>query len=151
MPDLISKRCEMAAINLLARKEYSQASLEEKLKARGYHSATVAKILLKLKENGLQSDERFASCYARSRIERGCGPIRIQYELQNYGIAAEIVAQVIDEHKEDWVEIAKKIKAKKFGNKTSATSDAQIKQKKFLLYKGFDFETIKKATNINYD
>jgi regulatory protein len=147
MPDLITKRCEMAAINLLARKEYSQAALEEKLKLKGYHNAIVAKILLKLKENGLQSDERFASCYARSRIERGCGPIRIQYELQNYGIPAEIIAQVIEEHKEDWIEIAEKIKAKKFGNKASTSSAEQIKQKKFLLYKGFDFETIKKATN----
>ena len=151
MSDLISKRCETAAINLLARKEYSQAALEEKLKLKGYHNATVARVLLKLKEDGLQSDERFASCYARSRIERGCGPVRIQYELQNYGIPAEIIVQIIDEYKEEWVETAKKIKTKKFGNKISTSLNEQIKQKKFLLYKGFDFEIIKKAMNTNYD
>lgn len=130
-------RCREYAIKLLSRREYSRFELEQKLKAKGYYGAVVDGALLELKENGLQSDERFAACYARSRIERGCGPIRIQYELQNRGIAAEIIADALDEHKDQWLDLAQKVRIKKFGEKQPSSLIEQAKQKKFLLYRGF--------------
>lgn len=130
-------KCKTYAMRLLSRREHSQFELEQKLQFKGYDEEAIDQVLNELKEQGLQSDERFAACYTHSRLERGWGPIRIEYELRNKGVPVEIITKVIYETKDSWAEVAEKVRAKKFGKKQPTSFPEKVKQNKFLSYRGF--------------
>lgn len=62
------------ALNLLARREYSQYELKNKLLHKFSDSAAeIDQVLERLTEQGLQSDERFVDMWLNSQIEKGRG------------------------------------------------------------------------------
>ncbi len=58
------------AIDLLARREYSRAELEQRLAQRGYEREAVQPVLDELARRGYQSDHRYAVAYIASRLRR---------------------------------------------------------------------------------
>ena len=74
-------------MGLLARREHSARELSHKLKSRDYDEVSIQAVIESLIDEGLQSDDRFAEQFTRSRVEKGYGPIRIRQELRERGIA----------------------------------------------------------------
>ena len=79
------RSCLAVAIDLLSRREHSQLELRKKLVAKGFADDEVDELLLRLHEENLQSDERYAESYVRQRVDKGYGPIRIRQELRQKG------------------------------------------------------------------
>ena len=73
------------AMDFLARREHSEQELRQKLKARADDADEVEAALHKLKDEGLQSDERFTEAYVHHRVNAGIGPLKIRYELRQKG------------------------------------------------------------------
>ena len=70
-------------LDLLSRREHSFKEVIDKLKNRVDSREKLFQELTKLKEENLQSDERFAESYTTSRSVKGFGPEKISFELKS--------------------------------------------------------------------
>lgn len=145
--DVDKERSELrfAAMNLLARREHSRQELERKLSARTSNNALLAQVLDKLTEQGLQSDQRFAEAFVRSRITRGQGLYRIQQELRQRGVADSITGVALEEIEIDWFELAKETALRRFGETPTKDPKERAKRMRFLQYRGFSSDQIQYA------
>ena len=139
-----AKKC---ALGLLAMREHSGLELKCKLAERGIDTKIIAKVLLDLGNSGFQSDERFAEFYVKNRAERGYGPLRIEGELRDRGIAQELIRRFLDKNSEAWKVNAKKVHDKKFGAQMPQDHNEKLKQMQFLQYRGFGVEQVKEIIN----
>ena len=129
------------AIDLLARREHSRFELERKLRQKGFAEEEIPGTLDALVKQGLLSDQRFAELYCRARSNRGFGPRRIQQELQERGVSAELIVQTMAEFdRHSWTELARLTWKKKFGGKLPGDYKTWATQRRFLQYRGFTDE-----------
>src|SRR5690554_546207 len=84
-----------AALRLLARREHSVAELSRKLLQRGWREPEAEATIARLAAENLQSDQRFAESYARSRAARHYGPLRIRAELAERGIDRDLASRAV--------------------------------------------------------
>ena len=109
---------------------------------------TLLEEILKLKEEGLISNQRYAEAYIRSRFHSGFGPIRIKYELEKKGVIEAIIKTAFQETDLDWDDKLKSEFKKKYeSNDMKSSNDNKIS--KFFLYRGFDLEKISKLIKNN--
>ncbi len=136
-------------MDLLARREHSRLELYQKLKQRQFEPDVINSELDKLLDEGLQSDERFAEAFLRSRIDRGKGPNIILSELSQRGIdeliASNVISNITDE---EWNDLAYEAMNKKLRNEAELDYDKQLKLMKFLSNRGFTRSQIEKAKNL---
>ena len=59
-----------------------------------YSREEIDAAIKQLKEEGLQSDQRFTEAYIRMRARRGFGPQRIELELRERGIEDEMIEEL---------------------------------------------------------
>jgi regulatory protein len=130
------------ALRALARREHSQQELRRKLH-RYAEDDLVLQVLKSLCEQNLQSDERFAAVYINYRSGRGYGPLRIEAELRERGVAAEIISTSLAAAMIDWFVLADKVRRKRFGADLPNDYSQRARQMRFLQYRGFDGEQIK--------
>ena len=135
------------ALGLLARREHSEQELIRKLEGRGFSRSDIARVMAELKQDGSQSDRRFTDSYIYHRIQRGYGPLRIRQELRERGIEDGIISVALDENGEDWMSRLKDVHAKKFGTALPAGPREQARQSRFLQYRGFTPEQIRRLFN----
>lgn len=145
LPDTSRRDARHAAIRLLSRREHSADELKRKLKAKGIDLTLIEEIIQELAQENLQSDERFAESYQRSRRGSGYGPVRIQQELKQRGISDEIIAAVVIEDDSTWAESAKQVRDKRFGTSLPGSAADRAKQMRFLQYRGFTHQQLKYA------
>jgi regulatory protein len=97
----------------------------------------------------LQSDERFAEAFLRSRIDKGKGPNIILSELLQRGVDELLVSNVLESISEgQWCEVAYETMNKKLGNESELDYDKQLKLMKFLNNRGFTRSQIERAKNL---
>lgn len=132
------------AVELLARREYSFLELEKKLLPLNGDEMVAYAALDWLVENGLQSDERFANMYVRSKAISGYGPIRIRLELSQKGVKEYLIEQAFEETQEevDWEEEVDRLILKKA--KSLDLNDPKDKNKVmgYLQRRGFSLNQI---------
>ncbi|MEX0622384.1 regulatory protein RecX [Saccharospirillum sp.] len=131
------------ALNMLARREYSQAELRTRLRERFPEQAeAVESALLRLIDTGLQNDERFAEAFLRSQINRSRGPVRVMHEARQKGVADQ-VGPLLDDWDIDWFQLALEAARRKLGS--SDPSDLKIKARiaRFLAYRGFTGDQVR--------
>ncbi len=134
-----------AAIELLARREHSTRELRQKL-LRRFHCDTeiINKELARLVSENFQSDTRFTEAFVNSRIRKGYGPQRLQMELRDRGIAPELAEEFIPDDNEFWLELARDVRVKRFGEDLPDFKDkSRQKQMRFLQYRGFPSDIIR--------
>jgi regulatory protein len=129
-----------AAMNLLARREHSMRELRNKLKRRFPDSDKIDEQLSLLIAERLQSDVRFAQSYARQRISRGYGPIRLREELRERGVSEADIAAAMDEMEIDWSAVATDVMCKKFGLRDAIDLKEKARRARFMQYRGFAAE-----------
>lgn len=140
----IVNKIKSYTLYLLARREHSLAELKKKLLAKKYLEEEISDLLKELATNNMQSDERFVENLVRTRINRGCGALRIREELSLHQISPELVEKYLSLEEDEWIRFAEKTRCKKFGVKKPDVLLEEVKQKKYLQYKGFNFTTINK-------
>lgn len=130
-------------LRLLARREHSQKELLDKLTLRGFDAETSRRVVSELAEQGWQCDRRYAESYARQRIEKGYGPLRIQYELQQRGITEVDLDGVLDELNENWLTIVEKTYLNKYDPDARLSTKEWLKRSRFLQQRGFGGDLIR--------
>ena len=133
------------AMRLLAAREHSQYELRRKLSQKGHDSDDIEQVIEQLVAQNLQSDERFVESFVNSYRERGKGPKRIRMELQQHQLPTDLIEMHLDDRDVIWKESAIKVKLKKFGDELTDDYQQQMKQAKFLEYRGFTHEQISAA------
>lgn len=135
-----------AAQGLLARREHSSLELQQKLIRKDHDTNDVLVVIERLKEQGFQSDERYAESCFRSRAKKGYGPNFIRQYLQQRGISDSLAYDIEKNSDIDWLCCIRKVWEKKYlGAPQDIKSTA--KQKQFLYYRGFDAELISQLFN----
>ncbi len=139
------------AMDYLARREYGQRELEQKLIAAGFEIVTATEAVNKLTHEGLQDDRRFVESFVQSRMGQGKGPARIRAELGERGIDSASIDEALDHVSEEWFELARQVRRKKFGQLPPRDFEDKARQMRFLQYRGFETAHIQSAVSPHGD
>ena len=135
-----------SAMRLLSRREHGAIELFDKLKRKGFDADEAKAALDKCQHLDLQNDRRFVGVYCRSRIRQGYGPLKISQELNSKGIDKELIQSMLHEEQDSWYGYALDVWQKKSKGQLELSFEEQQKQQRFLLYRGFDRDTIAMVT-----
>ncbi|MEH6470278.1 MAG: regulatory protein RecX [Halopseudomonas sp.] len=141
----VIKQMRQSALLLLSRREYSRVELEQRLTKIDGAQPYLTQVLEQLRQQGLQSDLRYAQSLLRSRISRGQGPVRIAQELRHKGVDSALKDEVMVACDQDWFELARSVRERRFGLAAPEDRRAQAKQQRFLLYRGFTQDQLRYA------
>ena len=135
-------------MNALSRREHSEKEIYLKFINLVDSKNNLLEEIVKLKEEGLISNQRYAEAYIRSRFHSGFGPVRIKYELGQKGVIETIIIKAFQETDLDWDDKLKSEFKKKY--ESNEVKNLNInKISKFFLYRGFDLEKISKLIKSN--
>jgi len=138
-----AKEIREVCLRLLTRREHSQLELLNKLSLKGFDRYDSQKIIDGLTEEGWQSDERFAESYARYRIKKGFGPVKISYELRQRGITNFDLDAVVLDLADSWLDLLEQLYYKKYTDDGPLAQKEWLKRSRFLQQRGFSHEMIK--------
>ena len=128
----------IAAMDLLARREHSLEELRRKLKRRFVNEDLVEGELQRLKDENLQSDERYADSFLRQRSARGYGPRRVRHEMRQKGLSDAEINNAFDRVEVDWYGLAAAVMNKKFGDTPVVEIKEKARRIRFMQYRGFN-------------
>ena len=133
------------ALNFLSIREHARAELRQKLLSKKFPLEAIEPVLTQLQADDLLSDARFTESFIRGRMNKGYGPVRIRYELQQLQIAEDLLNELLDSRDVQWIEAAQRVRQKKFGESVPTDMKQKAKQIRFLQYRGFNTVHIKHA------
>ena len=81
----------------------------------------------------------------QSRIRQGKGPVRIRAELAQRSVRDTVVHEALQCASGDWVQLARDVRRKKFGHEEPSDLKARSRQTRFLEYRGFEPDQIRRA------
>lgn len=131
-----------AAMDLLARREHAFAELQRKLARRFNDGEAIDAALQQLASENLQSDERYAQSFARQRIQRGYGPLRLRQEMRQKGLDEAEVSRALASLEVDWQAVAAEVYHKKFGDGEPQDLRDKSRRLRFMQYRGFSPEQL---------
>ena len=137
MPDL-----RVRALQLLTRRDYSRAELQKKLAAHAESAEELASVLDTLQGERLLSDHRYATQRVTARAGR-YGDARLKQELRLKGVSDDDIAAALPEGGDE-PERCLAVWQRKFGQ-PAQTPEERAKQMRFLQYRGFSSEAIRRA------
>lgn len=125
-------------LGLLARREHSCVELLNKCLLKGFTKNVCLAVIDELAERGLQSNDRYAESYARSRMQKGFGPIAIAYELSQNGIRNTDLDTIITTVTAgSWLDLLEQVYHKKYPRSTLISRNEWAKRYQFLMQRGF--------------
>ena len=131
-------------MDLLARREHGRVELTRKLRQRGATPELIEPELDRLTDEGLLSEARYLESFVSYRARSGYGPVRIREELGQRGLVRAEIEQALRECGIDWREQMENVWQRKFGQ-LAQTPEERAKQMRFLQYRGFSSEAIRRA------
>ncbi|SEI88495.1 regulatory protein [Allopseudospirillum japonicum] len=136
------------AVRLLARRDYSQQELRQKLAQHQEASPEVLDaVLLRLQAERWQSDLRYAQSVIDKRTHQGYGRKRMMLELQQQGIQRELIYQLLEKNDAYWTEQAFKRLRQYAGVPQAEQVNPKYIQRlqRHLYHRGFTHEQIRAA------
>jgi regulatory protein len=130
----------LSAMNYLARREHTLRELRQKLSRRYDDMEMIETQIQCLAQENLQSDERFALSYLRSRAGRGFGPLRIRQEMRSRGLSDNEIAAAFTEEALNWRAIATQAYEKKYGLREPEDLKDKSRRSRFMQHRGFTSE-----------
>lgn len=132
----------VAALRLLTRRDHSRAELAAKLAPQAESAEQLAAVLDTLQAERLLSDTRYASQRVVARAGR-YGNARLKQELRQQGIGDDDIAAALPEGGDE-ASRCQAVWAKKF-DQLPQTAEQRAKQMRFLQYRGFSGEAIRRV------
>jgi regulatory protein len=142
--DTERQKIKTACLRLLNRREHSQHELLTKVSLKGFNRTDIQCILNELKQEGWQSDERFAQSYSRSRLNSGFGELKIQYELKQRGIKDFDLNSLVENEFGSWENLLQQAYRQKYADDVDLTAKEYLKRSHFLQQRGFSGSMIQK-------
>jgi regulatory protein len=136
MPDL-----RVRALQLLTRRDFSRAELRARLAADAGSAEELDTVLDTLQADRLLSDRRYASQRVIARAGR-YGNGRLRQELKHQGVAEEDIVAALPEGGDESAR-CRAVWAKKF-DRLPQSAEERAKQMRFLQYRGFSGESIRR-------
>lgn len=131
------KNIKDVCLRLLARRDHSQKELLDKLSLRGFDKDETQAVITELAQQGWQDDARYAESYARFRIHKGYGPVRIGHELRQNGIAILDLDAIAQREAGGWMALLEQVYRKKYPEDKKLTRNEWAKRSRFLMHRGF--------------
>ncbi len=138
----MKKEIVHCAIGLLSRREHSIKELINKLKLREFQYDEIVPVVNYLIDEDYLSEERFADCAFRHRVNKGYGLRYIQNELKQKGIDDTLIKAVHKNYQIDWYLQAELAYNKRFSGSVVKDQKDKAKRIRFLQYRGFSIEEI---------
>ena len=139
-----------AAMNWLARREYSRHEITQKLEKKFGEDVEAEPVLLWLEDKNFLNDERYVDIFLRMSVERGHGLLRIRQDLKRRGIDKHLLEEKIESLEVDWFEKASETRQRRFGVKPDPQNQKEkARQLRFLQYRGFTAEQCFNALSID--
>jgi regulatory protein len=85
------------AMKALARRDFSERGLRERLERAGVDPAEAEQTLARLRDEGILDEPRFAASRAHALAERGKGDAVIRFDLESQGLPAEAIEAALTE------------------------------------------------------
>lgn len=134
------------ALNFISRSQKTKKQVEDYLESKGYLKKTIEAVLDKMSAYKFVNDQNYAKDYAKS-ASRNKGKRLISLELKRKGVSIDDMSEALNDiDGETETEAATKIAEKYLKNKEK-TRESAVKCYKYLLSKGFDYETAKEAAD----
>lgn len=143
-------RVRASAIALLARRDFASGELRLKLTHQGYAGELVAETVTDLVSEGVLNDVRYAENFVSYHAGRGEGPLRIEAELKEFGLASDLIRAALDSGP-DWKTRAREVRTRRFGADVPDSWAEKAKQGRFLQYRGFSSEQVRAALGPDFD
>jgi regulatory protein len=140
----------VAALDALARRDYSSEDLRLKLLEKGYDASVVLPLLEALRDEKLLDDRRYLENFVAYHAARGQGPVRIRVDLRRHGLQGPLVEEYLDVYP-DWIVQLKQARLKKFGAKAATNYAERQRQARFLGYRGFTSAQIRMALGFDVE
>lgn len=143
----IKQQLANKALSFLAKREYSEYELQQKLLRYCDDELLINELLLSLKEQNLQSDERFAELYVRSHAHRGKGPNWIRHQLMQHQISEYLIEDQLNNSGIDWASITHAVLVKKanLSNLKQLEYAQKAKLFNFMQQRGFPIQWINRV------
>lgn len=133
-------RCYIAAMRILNHRFNSEGELRRKLALKQFARDVIDVTIDRLRRERWLDDDRFAAAYARTRVRKGIGLLRIQRELEQAGVTGEAIALALnlDDHDERAAALASA--KKRLAVLRRRDNDAPIREKlvAYLFRQGYD-------------
>lgn len=147
---LDARAARVAALDALARRDYSSEDLHRKLIGKGYDASVVLALLEALCGEKLLDDRRYLENFVAYHAARGQGPLRIRVDLRRHGLQGSQVEEYLDAYP-DWITMLEKARLKKFGAKSAKGYAERQRQARFLGYRGFTSAQIRMALGFDVE
>ena len=142
-----------AALDYLARREYSFYELKQKLYSKfpTFKVEIILDVVRALRAENLQSDERFVESYSRYRKSQGFGYKHIRHSLCQNKVEHHLIDQYLVADDPEWVELAVKVVEKKSSGRKYDNMDIFERSKitRFMEGRGFMPRQIQKAIDLS--
>jgi regulatory protein len=92
----LARQAMAAAVEMIARRDYTTQELVEKLRVRGFSAGICSKAVARCRQLGYLDDRRTAEGMAAALRRRGLGVHRIRGRLREKGIEADTIAALTD-------------------------------------------------------
>lgn len=131
------------ALRLLGQREHTRLELERKLARYEEEPGTLAQALDELQAKGYLDEQRAAESLVHRRAGR-LGAARLRQEMQDRGLARELIEQALAGLKDSELTRAREVWRRRF---ETLPVDAQerARQTRFLLTRGFSAEVVRRV------
>ena len=134
------------ALNFISRSQKTKKQVAEYLEGKGYLEKTIEAVLSKMSAYKFVNDQNYAKDYARS-ASKNKGKRLISLELKRKGVSIDDMREALDDIDSETESDAATKLAEKYLRSKEKTRENAVKCYKYLLSKGFDYETAKEAAN----
>jgi regulatory protein len=131
------------ALAMLARREHTRAEMTRKLSPHSESPEQIEQLLDVLVTRGWLSETRFAESRANT-LARKFGSRKIEYDLKNRGVSAEVVEQTVERTRAQELENCRNAWLRKFGALPQDAAE-RGRQMRFLAGRGFSAETVRQV------
>ena len=141
---------ELAAVGLLARRDYACGELGGKLRERKFDVTVVERVVDDLRARQLLNDERYAGHFVQYHLARGQGPLRMRRDLENFEVAGVLIDAALAAVA-DWAAVARDVRRRRFGAAVPGDWKEKGRQARFLQYRGFSNDHIRLSLGPDFE
>lgn len=153
-----SKKAMLKSLLLLSIRPRSRFEIQSRLKSLNFDSTVIEKVLTRLDEMGYINDRQFSDSWIDSSMNfNPVGRRKISSSLKEKGVDPQVIEDALNDSGLNDLDIAIELVKKKLRLSQKVASNQDDTKKlcsklyRYLLYRGIDYDTAKKAVNICLD
>ena len=130
------------ALSYLSATRKTEKQIREHLAGKGYLTSVEDYVIEKLRDYGFVDDGEYAEAYVESALKRKGGRL-IRMELRQKGVSDAEIDEALDSLPDGAEENTARAILQKYMRNKSADRETMQKAYRYLLGKGFDYDTVK--------